>query len=942
MMKNKLSHEETSKLKAAIKAQEDLRGILPDEQVDANIASLQEKLAGKGSMKLEPRSVAVSGNLQRSVVMTGDIYTGEPPKNEKEALAIYCRVLMSSVETLPMRGIDIGASDPESGRKRLSIANVFVDLDTKSQILVDADGKRISREDQTELLGHNRVVALTIDVKTQPISVIEAMAEEPQMVLLGDPGSGKSACVNYLTYCLAANQIEPEGGWLRKIKGWSVEEGDTIPVRIILRDFARFFADKVPKRAAPHHLWEFIKSEFNRYNLEIVAPFIEDLLNEGKVIVLLDGLDEVSTEGQRLFVRDAIQAFQIRYPNSRFLVTCRVLSYQPPTTRTARDYRLKNWEAHEIAPFDDAKISQFISAWHSELIASKTISLEEKKSLEPRLGEAVRREGLRDLASNPLLLTVMAMVHTHKGRLPDARALLYEEVIDILLWRWEQIKIEGAEETIGIRKLLNRAGKSDVDLKRTLWRLAYNAHSQTALGNGDQDLADIDEHELLSALRDLHGESYDWAKDLVDLMKLRAGILIERLPGVFTFPHRTFQEYMAGAYLAAQTDFAGRACKLVEKGDLWLEAILLAVGKLVYQSGDIDRSLDLAWELCPEEVDHSDLGWRKVWFAGRVVEEVNPTRIDNVRGQELVERVRNRLTTLLAEEALAPVERATAGNTLSRIGDPRFDPDALYLPKDGNLGFVKIPAGIFLMGSDFDKDELAFDAEVPQHRLELSLFYMAKWLVTVAQYQAFAGLNRHEMRRFADQNSLSNHPVVRVTWHEAIAYCRWLTEKLRMWKNSSFPVVDLVKKKGWVVTLPSEAEWEKAARAIDGRIYPWGNDFDKNRCNMDETGINTTSPVGCFPSGASPYMVEDQSGNVSEWTRSKWIEKGYPYPMKGRALADRENVKDKNVRRVLRGGSFLGDAKFVRCAFRGADYSDRWNSGSGFRVVVCPGPSGGE
>jgi len=242
---------------------------------------------------------------------------------------------------------------------------------------------------------------------------------------------------------------------------------------------------------------------------------------------------------------------------------------------------------------------------------------------------------------------------------------------------------------------------------------------------------------------------------------------------------------------------------------------------------------------------------------------------------------------------------------------------------------ILIPAGEFLMGSDPSVDKYAQDLEQPQHTLYLPDYYMAKTPVTNAQYVAFVQATGYRQpdhwKSGKPPSGKEDHPVVYVSWHDAVAYCNWLAEIT-----------------GKPYRLPSEAEWEKGVRGSDGRIYPWGNQWDVGQCNAGQVLPGyTTTRVGAYPQGASPYGLLDMAGNVWEWTCSLWGEDvgkpsfKYPYnPEDGR-----EDPEAKGPR-VLRGGAFNCYGWSVRCAYRyegGPHYRLGYY---GFRVAMSPGPSG--
>jgi formylglycine-generating enzyme required for sulfatase activity len=244
----------------------------------------------------------------------------------------------------------------------------------------------------------------------------------------------------------------------------------------------------------------------------------------------------------------------------------------------------------------------------------------------------------------------------------------------------------------------------------------------------------------------------------------------------------------------------------------------------------------------------------------------------------------------------------------------------------------------------FGGDRKYYEREIPQHTVDLPTYYIAHYPVTQIQYAAFVQDTGHnvpsslfelepdrpfEWRGGSYPPGRANQPVVLVSWHDALVYCGWLTEKLCVWDETPEPLATLLREEGWRITLPSEAEWEKAARGADGRIFPWGEQADRERANYSDTEVGTTSAVGCFPDGASPYEVEDLSGNVWEWCRTKWEENYRDY--------QGDDSLEGDAHRVLRGGSFLDSGWSVRCACRGGGGGPGYRGGGlGFRVVASP------
>ncbi len=228
-------------------------------------------------------------------------------------------------------------------------------------------------------------------------------------------------------------------------------------------------------------------------------------------------------------------------------------------------------------------------------------------------------------------------------------------------------------------------------------------------------------------------------------------------------------------------------------------------------------------------------------------------------------------------------------------------------PKDG-AEMVWVPAGEFLMGST---DDEGVRDERPQRKVYLDGYWMYKTEVTVAQYRKFCEATNREMPEAPEWGWKEDHPVVNVSWQDAADYARWAG-----------------------ASLPTEAQWEKAARGTDGRVFPWGNEWDAGACaNSVSWSLKGTKPVGSCPAGASPYGCVDMAGNAWEWC-ADWYDEAY---YGNEAPSRNPPGPASGGYRVLRGGSWY-DVSYgsFRCAYRYYCLPDYRYNNSGFRCSRTP------
>jgi formylglycine-generating enzyme required for sulfatase activity len=570
-----------------------------------------------------------------------------------------------------------------------------------------------------------------------------------------------------------------------------------------------------------------------------------------------------------------------------------------------------------LVDLEDEEIEVFIETWTAALeqAASGTTAVaavDAAREREEMLAAVRGNPGVRALATNPLLLTILAVMKRQGVALPERRVALYQACVETLLRHWNLARSLSGRSV---------AVLDEVEILKVLAPLALWMH-ETAPGIGlvrEEDL-----RRKLEALCRARGEpdAEGAARRFLDDIHQGTALLLDRGGGQYGFIHLTFQEYLAGMALAklAEQEVGPLVDALAAHvaDAAWREVLLLAVGYLgIVQKRDGAAGAVLEQLIRKASGPHGEA----VILAGRAVVDMRAGGVTPACRQKVIAK----LLSSMRSDRVKPRRRAEAGWVLADLGDPR--PEVMTL---GGMEFRRVPAGPFRMGSE-DHEEMSSDGERPAHDLDLPYeFQMGRYPVTVAQFQEYVNESGNQPADLDSLKGSANTPVVLVSWREALAFCRWLTAR---WRGNGRI------EPGWAVTLPSEAEWEKAARGTDGRIYPWGSDVAPDKANVRETEIGAPSTVGCFPIGASPYGCEEMSGNVWEWTRSLWgkdwqkPEFRYPYG----AADGREDIEVSNKYiRVLRGGSFIFNSRNARCAYRLRSSPVNRLFYFGFRVVLSP------
>ena len=514
---------------------------------------------------------------------------------------------------------------------------------------------------------------------------------------------------------LKAPLPDEEGKDQKKHQNW--DHKALLPVRVMLRVFAAEGLPPAGEDATAGHVLQFIEKELGEA-LQDYAPVLRnELLYEGG-LVMFDGLDEVpEADRRREQIKQAVEEFAATFKKCRILVTSRTYAYQN------QDWRLRSFSEAVLAPFSEGQIRRYVDRWYHHYSVLQGMQADEAEGNAELLKKAIFwSERLKELAERPLLLTLMASLHASRGRLPERREALYADASDLLLEWWQQrsiVKDKKGEVKVIQHSLQEYLKIGPEKIRKAIEEVAFDAHAKQPDLVGT---ADIPGRDLSDRLTNCSEDKNVMPKQLMEFLSHRAGLLVSHGVDVYTFVHRTFQEYMAACHLTGP-GFPKKAAELSrDDPGRWREVVLLTGAKVA--RGAAYSMWALVQKLCFCDPSDSKADLKDLWgahLAGLLLAETaDPGSLANPDEDERVtlNRVRGWLVRILEEDLLpAAVERVAAGNSLARIGDPRFrGKQEWHLPAEDRLGFVKIPDGPFIMGSDKKKGSLAENDELPQKR----------------------------------------------------------------------------------------------------------------------------------------------------------------------------------------------------------------------------------
>jgi hypothetical protein len=485
---------------------------------------------------------------------------------QREQLARYLDRLAAACYHLPLRGIESRLDRSEG----LALPHVYIMLATNSRVEVAHDGTAVHRRLVAHFFnGGEREQGLKKDyqpehalpdraiIAIEPVTyrdrreqkteghalyraqlAIEAVQHHPRLVLLGDPGSGKSTFLSHLAWALAHHDLAPDGS--RAPLGWDAQRRP-LPLLLPLRALAGRLAQA---GIGDDIVFAVLRDQIARHQApDDDAAILLDasLERDGALLLLLDGLDEVPLEGvpgvtaDRRTTVQAVRDFLREHIRAAAVLTCRTRAFDDELRAEL------GWHVETIAPFTLGQMRAFIPAWFDELTSHGQLTPEQARRLGARLLQAItERPRLRELAGAPLLLTMMALVLYNDGELPRDRPQLYERILKLLLGQWDKVR-----EGQSLADAVGQPNWGSEHFLPLLDRLSYEAHRDSNSPDGRGRLA---RGNLYTALIDFFrsgrvpapGEA---ALRCLEYFEQRSGLLLADSRDSYVFAHLTLQEH---------------------------------------------------------------------------------------------------------------------------------------------------------------------------------------------------------------------------------------------------------------------------------------------------------------------------------------------------------------------------------------------------------------
>jgi hypothetical protein len=717
----------------------------------------------------------------------------------------YLAFLVNSYRRLDFRGIVQTKTQVE-----LPLAEVYVSLN----VAPSGGGRVEPREVMDEAALRERAE------REERLGIEDVLRQEPRLVVLGDPGAGKTTFLRYVALALAEGEHAA-----RERLGLA---GEWLPIYLPLAAYNEVLQKgRVSLKDYVLHYWD--THGFDQPGMDQLVAWA---LEAGQALLLLDGLDEVGSRTDRLAVARQVEAWANSYGprGNRVVVTSRIVGYDEAPL--AHDFH-----AYTLSPFGPEEMERFAEQWcvayqhWADPDQPKEMAVEKGQAEAGRLVAEIRSgPEVESLASNPLLVTIIALIHYKWTRLPDHRVELYDLCIQTLVETWREARSEAGP----VGKPLRVANQINVLAPFALW-LQEQAPGPRGAARRDAVRAQL--VDLMARQFKGDRETAEDAADLfLDLGQRQTGLLVERGEGWFGFFHPTFKEYLAARACVLEGQVKGvagtwGALRPHLDDALWHEVILLTVGyKAIIEAQD-EAAAYLVRQMAAEPDEHGE----NVVLAGRCLADVGRGLVPDDCWEETVEKLIPVMQDLAPggrphDPPHVPIPtRYAAAETLDRLG---------WLPPDLDA-WVHVPGGqVYLHHTQRTET-------VPD-------FWVARYSVTNAQYERFIQAGGYDNPKYWPKEtgargwwegrgrrqpcwwddprfgrSRRGYPVVGVTWYEALAYNAWLTELLkRVRAGEDVPdaelVVDLVDAPVQEITLPSEAKWVRAAggEGNDDR-YPW-------------------------------------------------------------------------------------------------------------------------